>query len=800
MERKKGSGGRKKWVSGDSKGVEKRGDGLGLGGPVGSGSPGGSAGGFGGKSGSPDPIHGSGGRGGITRGKAAGLSGLLIAVVVFLMNQGGGLLGGLSGMTGTGGQGGNQSVQVAGQENGGNSGVLDDQVSGEARAKRTVIRGGSQDTVTVMVYMCGTDLESRSGMGTADLNEMTAAKIGGRVNVIVYTGGCSRWQNRSVSNRVNQIYQVKDGGLVCLKEDAGDKSMTDPGTLTEFIRWCGENYPANRNELIFWDHGGGSVSGYGYDEKYPKSGSMTLAGIKQALSESGMTFDFIGFDACLMATLENALMLSDYADYMIASEETEPGLGWYYTDWLTALSENPSMPTVEIGKQIADDFVNTCIKAGQGQKTTLSVVDLAELEQTVPEPLAAFSRSTGELIRGGQYKTVSNARNNTREFARSSQIDQVDLIHLAENMGTEEGEKLAEALRGAVKYNLTSASMTNSYGISIYFPYKKVSSVDSMVRTYEQIGMDAEYTRCIREFASVEVGGQAAAGGSGSPLPALLGELTGGQSDGEALGQLFGSLMSGEFDFSGIAGLTGSNTGFLDNKALEGAADYLEANRLNAGLLVWTKGDDGRNRLTLPDDQWELVQQLELNFFYDDGEGYIDLGLDNVYEFDDGTEGGGGSLLGEHDGTWLAVDGQPVAYYFLDEARDGDDYTITGRVPAMLNGERVNLILVFDQDRPHGYIAGTQADYRDGETETIAKVLTELTPGNRLEFLCDYYSYDGQFQDNYYLGEPMTVKEDMVISNVDVSGGKLRATYRITDIYNVHYWMPPMEQGGAAER
>lgn len=794
MERKNGSGGRNKWVSGESKGVKKRGDGLGMGGPVGSGGPGGTAGGFSGRpQGSGSFCGGNGGRGGITRGKAAGLSGLLIAVVAFLLSQGSGLLGGLSGMTGTDGQGGNQSVQVAGQENGGNSGVLDDQVSGKARAKRTVIKGDGKDTVTVMVYMCGTDLESRSGMGTADLNEMAAAKLGDQVNVIVYTGGCKGWKNNTVSSQVNQIYQIKNGGLVCLEKNAGNASMTNPQTLTDFIRWCGEHYPANRNELIFWDHGGGSVSGYGYDEKNPKTGSMTLAGIKQALSGAGMTFDFIGFDACLMATLENALMLSDYADYMIASEETEPGLGWYYTDWLTALSEDTSMPTLEVGKNIADDFVNTCIKAGQGQKTTLSVVDLAELEQTVPEALTAFSRSTGELVRGDQYRTVSNARNNTREFARSSQIDQVDLVHLAENMGTEEGKRLAAVLQSAVKYNLTSSSMTNSYGISIYFPYKKVSSVDSMARTYEQIGMDEEYTRCIKAFASLEVGGQAAAGGSSSPLPALLGELTGGQVDGGALGDLLGGLLSGSFDFSGIAGLGSSNTGFLDNKALEDAVDYLEANRLDPGLLVWTKGDDGKNRLSLPDDQWELIQQLELNFFYDDGEGYIDLGLDNVYAFDDETGEGKGSLLGEHDGTWLAVNGQPVAYYFLDEARDGDDYMITGRVPAMLNGQRVDLIFIFDQDNPHGYIAGARTDYDEEETQTVARGLTELAVGDRLEFLCDYYSYDGQFQDNYYLGEPMTVEEEMVISNVDVSGGELRATYRVTDIYNVHYWMPPME-------
>ncbi len=63
-------------------------------------------------------------------------------------------------------------------------------VVGEARAKRVVPKGNGRDTVTVMVYMCGTDLESKYGMGTSDLGEMVKATISDKVNVIVETGGC----------------------------------------------------------------------------------------------------------------------------------------------------------------------------------------------------------------------------------------------------------------------------------------------------------------------------------------------------------------------------------------------------------------------------------------------------------------------------------------------------------------------------------------------------------------------------------------------------------------------------------
>ncbi|MBP3579561.1 MAG: peptidase C11, partial [Lachnospiraceae bacterium] len=267
----------------------------------------------------------------------------------------GGLLGNL-----------NSGSTSSGWELSSNTGKLNGDVDIAARDKRTVIKGKGKDEVTIMVYMCGTDLESKYGMGTSDLQEMLGADLGDNVNLIVYTGGCKQWKNNVVSNSDNQIYQVVDGKLKVLDKDAGEVAMTDPDTLVDFIKYCDKKFPANRNMLIFWDHGGGSISGYGYDEKFARVGSMDLAEINSALKEADVVFDFIGFDACLMATLETALMLAPYADYMIASEETEPGVGWYYTDWLTALGENTSMPTIEIGKNIVDDFVDTCAKKCQG--------------------------------------------------------------------------------------------------------------------------------------------------------------------------------------------------------------------------------------------------------------------------------------------------------------------------------------------------------------------------------------------------------------------------------------------------
>ena len=326
--------------------------------------------------------------------------------------------------------------------------------------------------------------------------------------------------------------------------------------------------------------------------------------------------------------------------------------------------------------------------------------------------------------------------------------------------------------------------MANSYGLSIYFPSQKLSMVDRAASTYQQIGIDADYTRCIRQYASMAASGQAAAGGTSSPLSALLGS-SGGGVGADMVTALLGEFLNG--GFGRVSGLTGENTDFLSDRAMsdEDTAQYLEEHRFPAEALAWRAGPEGVPVLSLSEEQWGLARSLELNLFYDDGEGYIDLGLDTVFEFDDS-----GNLLGKNDGAWLAINEQPVAYYHTATLDDGDSYTITGRVPVLYNGGRAELILVFDSENPYGYVAGVQTVYLDGETDTAAKSQAELQPGDTLEFLCDYYSYAGDYQDSYRLGEPLTVTEEPLAVSDVLLEGSTQATYRFTDLYGQHYWTP----------
>ena len=780
--------GREKNVTSGGSGVHRRGEGLGTG-PVGS------QNGYAGKT-------GSSGGGGIRAAAAGGGGTILLLIVGYLLLKGcssgdvGSMLGGMTGGLTDGDMSGqlpyhSEEVQ-SDQYIAPSAESYDDSVASGSREKYTKILGGGQDTVTMMVYLCGTDLESKSGMASSDLQEMATAKYGDNVNVIVYTGGCKQWQTSGISNSVNQIYRVKDGRLERLEADMGNKPMTDPNTLSEFIQYCAKNFPANRNILDFWDHGGGSVSGYGYDEKLRSGGSMDLAGVSKALKNGGVKFDFVGFDACLMATAETALMLNNYADYLVASEETEPGIGWYYTNWMTQLGSNTSMPTLEIGKNICDDFTSACAKRCPGQKTTLSVIDLAEFANTVPKDLSAFADSVSAKMENKEYQEVSSARNNTREFATSSKIDQVDLVDLALNMNTAEGKQLAETLQKAVKYNRTSSNMTNAHGVSIFFPYKRTSYVDNACSTYSQIQMDQSYMKCIRQFASLETSGQIAAGGSGSPLGSLFGGAsTGSSGSSEMIGSLLsGFLTSAMSGGRSINGLTQDNIEFMEETPLSEAdtQEYLSLNYFNANNLYWNESN-GQYVLSLTEDQWKLVNTLDKNVFYDDGTGYVDLGLDNVYDFDDD-----GNLVADTARDWLAINGQVVAYYHTDTIDTGDKYTISGYIPVLLNGDRAKLLVAFDQDNPKGYVIGAEMDYRNNETNTVAKSMTEINDGDTLDFVCDYYDYDGNYQDSYMIGEQMTVSGKLNISNVDVGDGAVKIMYRFTDMYNQEYWTEAIMQ------
>lgn len=177
---------------------------------------------------------------------------------------------------------------------------------GIERRTRTDSKPMGDSGWTIFVYLCGTDLESEGNAASADIYEAISAQYSEDVHIVYQTGGTGQWY-LDFSNSTIQRY-VNIEGDIELVDEIPNASMGSADTLADFVSWGVENYPAENMGLVFWNHGGGSISGVCFDELH-ESDSLSLREIDKALNSvyDKMTdkFEFIGFDACLMSTLEN---------------------------------------------------------------------------------------------------------------------------------------------------------------------------------------------------------------------------------------------------------------------------------------------------------------------------------------------------------------------------------------------------------------------------------------------------------------------------------------------------------------
>jgi hypothetical protein len=124
---------------------------------------------------------------------------------------------------------------------------------------------------------------------------------------------------------------------------------------------------------------------------------------------------------------------------------------------------------------------------------------------------------------------------------------------------------------------------------------------------------------------------------------------------------------------------------------------------------------------------------------------------------------------------------------------DGTDYSIVGRVPVLYNGDRAELVLEFTDEDPYGSVVGVRRIYTEGETATAAKTMDAVKDGDVIDFVCDYYSYSGEYLDSYMFGDRLIVDGELVISDVYIDRDQASLTYLFTDIYNQTYWTDPVE-------
>lgn len=575
---------------------------------------------------------------------------------------------------------------------------------------------------TILVYMVGSDLESNGGAASNDLIEMAAVGSTKNVNILVETGGAKKWSLPMISNKVNQRWLVQKDNLKLIKNDLGNRSMGKQSTLQDFLIWGVKNYPAKKYAVILWDHGSGA-KGFGYDENNLGDPSLSVKEINGALKAASAAgkkkFELVGFDACLMGNIETATGLKDYASYMVASEELEPGHGWDYTSALQALNKKPASTGAEFGKAIADGYKNQATAEGTASQITLSVVNLAKIS-SVNTALENFINKASKDIKNPERITsVSKARIKAEDYgdagAHGGTTDMADIYDIAYNLTSNypaEANQLMKSIKECITYKVTSDVKPNANGLSIYFPCKDKDSFKDNLKEYQNTG----YSKNYQQFLAAYVDNILA---DTTPI-----QLT--QSD--------------------------PNSGGEDSQSLfEIQVAHEDIGKINELYSV----------LAMPCDE--------------EGNTIMFLGMDKDVQLDPVT----GIVKDNFTGYGTTLGGELVSMYVETV---GDDFT-TYTIPAKLNGESVDIKVLYSEEYPDGVVFGAWKGI-DEQTGMPDKDIIDICKGDTI--IPQYYYYGstddaGGYTDGYVDGGSFVVGDELKLEVVELPEDKYLYGFYITD-------------------
>lgn len=356
--------------------------------------------------------------------------------------------------------------------------------------------------LTLMIYMCGSNLESSYGSASADIQEMLAAAPGlTDATVLIMTGGSTSWTTGYDASQTQISELGKRGTRVVWRSDA--MNMGEPETLTQLLQFGVEKYPAQEYALIMWNHGGGPLEGVCWDELFSMD-KLTLAELTGAIAaaELPQKLSWVGFDACLMSSIEVASALAPHAEYMIASQETEPAFGWNYA-FLSGIAQDAS--GLDTGRRIVDAYFEGHEDATE--TLTLACLDLSKVDAAASAVETFFSTTDG--MNHALYTAVSGARMNAAGFGKGLKgfsddgYDLVDLGDLTSRLSPllPGAAELQSALDELVCYS--RANIAEANGVSIYHPYmNKDKYLSHWKSSYDMLAISDKYAAYVKQFGT----------------------------------------------------------------------------------------------------------------------------------------------------------------------------------------------------------------------------------------------------------------------------------------------------------
>ncbi len=341
------------------------------------------------------------------------------------------------------------------------------------------------------IYMVGSDLEENYRAGTIDLAELIdgydALPGSQEVEVIVAFGGARTdgwWGMKfaSMSQLATDVQDLEFGnetGPNAYLYQADGAHMGDESSLKLFLDYLRDGYlNFDQRFLTFWDHGN-SYIGFGNDTNF-NGDALLMDEIERAFQRSQPgSFDLIGFDACLMATVEVAKVIEPHAKYMIASEGLEPGHGWLWNAVIQLYAQEGSI--TEAGKQMVDNFVQD-VHQDESTGKTLSLLDLSQYDELVMALNPVVSAFGEQLLYNEEYSdSLIIGSSRAQSYGASERDDSrrsIDLKHFAQLLTeqlstTEIGSSLDELMDAVDRFVVHSnhdGSKPNSFGVAIDAP------------------------------------------------------------------------------------------------------------------------------------------------------------------------------------------------------------------------------------------------------------------------------------------------------------------------------------------
>ncbi len=581
-------------------------------------------------------------------------------------------------------------------------------------------------------YLCGSDLESESGCATIDMMEMMEVTLPEGVNVVIQTGGSYTWQNDLVDASVLQRYVYNSEGL-SLVDEQPSANMGDKQTLEDFLSFAKQNYPANKTAVLFWNHGGGSVSGAAFDELYDYD-SLNLAemydaftNVWQANDQGNPPLELVGFDTCLMATVDVAFTFSDLAHYLVGSEETEPGNGWYYTGWLDALAKDPSMDGATLGKAICDSYYQGCELEGTQDYTTLSLTDLTKVMPLIDAYDAfgaeALAQACADPTFFSQFaRAANNSENyggNTREEGYANMVDLGHLARQTSDLLTSSNTVL-KALEDCVLYQVKGAYRSEATGLSCYYSYNG----------------DEEDLAGYTNFGT-----------------------------GEAFKHFFTYGITGTLNEDGLA--------YIADLEVETLPEVQNLSTMHWDDAPLDLTDDGTAYLELGPEANDILVGIHFSLFYIDEQSdtIMMLGTDNDIE----SDWENGIFYDNFRGVWGSIDGELV---YMELSYEGDDYNLYA-VPVLLNCVEYSLQVVYDFTTESWSILGaTQGIDDNGMADKQLRLLQE---GDILTVIWYMASFSGDDDLEAYTVTDITVTADTSFAEVDLYEGSYRMIFEMWD-------------------